>query len=221
MDAPHVDSPADVILRRFRRQVGVRRALVILEAISALLFLLFLSLEIALPGIVGNLFHHAVRGLELLAGLLGALLLFQVGVAALEWLMGATLHVPTPPLRRIAGILYLIPGVMLLRRVVQLVLLAWWISLLCVALLAFIGVSILLAPALLWSDPVASLLGHAVDAIDQAMSWAYHGAEQGLRELIRCPTLQIEKAEDRILPLLHDQATVSLPDPAPAPLQNA
>jgi hypothetical protein len=178
---------------------------VIVEGICALLFLLFFGLELLLPDVLPHLVGSAYAALALLLSLPLMVILLQVGTAALEWVMGATLQIPQTPLRRVFGILYLIPGLMVLRRLIQSLVAVLLLCLLCVALLLYIVMMILFAIPLAASDSLSRPLGLAVDAVDQAVSWVASSLRRAFHALVQAPAFRVEDADDLILPLLQRQ----------------
>jgi len=195
----------DEALRRFRRLAATRRALVIVEGICALLFLLFFGLEITLPDVLARLVGSVPVALALLLSLPIAVVLLQIGAAALEWVMGATLEVPQTPVRRVFGVLYLVPGVMVLRRLIQSLVAAGLLALLCVTLLLYVLMMILFALPLRVSDALSRPLGIVVDGVDQAVSWLWSSLRRAFQAVVQAPAFRVEDADDLLLPLLQRQ----------------
>jgi hypothetical protein len=216
---------AEVILARLRRLVTIWRATYIIQMILLLLLVLSVGLEVSLPGVLAMLLRSELGAQLLIPGILVPLLALDPVAGVVELRMGRQLRVERIPLRRVLTFLYMVPGVMLLRRsllvglallwlnVIIVALVLWftglvllavlWLNVIIVALvLRFTGGLVLLAVLMRAVALVGQIFGKVVDVVDRFLNWLYTVLRQTLREIALSPTSKIEDEEDIVIPLL-------------------
>ncbi|MFH2007462.1 MAG: hypothetical protein ABI333_12830 [bacterium] len=203
----------EVILTRLRRLVTIWRATYIVQMILLLLFLLALGLEILMPGVLALLLRSA-RGAQLLLPCIALLLLALDPVAGVvEHRMGRQLAVRRTPLRRVLSVVYLIPGVMLLRRTLLVVLALIWLLVIAFALQWWFNTMVLLYGAMWLYEPLGKVFGRFVDFVDRSLNWLYTVLRSALRAISLSPARNIENEEHIVLPLLQARAAASYDGP--------
>jgi hypothetical protein len=206
MRVPYAPTEAEAILARLRRLVTLWRATYIVQMILLLLLVLAVGLELTLPGVLAMLLRSKLWATLLIPGIAAPLLILDPVAGVVERRMGRLLHAPQTPLRRVLTVLYLVPGVMLLRRTVLVGLALMWLTIIVTFLvLWFVGL-MLLTLLMRVAEPVGEAFGQAVDAVDRFLNWLYTVARQALREIALSPASRVENEEHIVLPLLTARA---------------
>ncbi|MDY0001770.1 MAG: hypothetical protein RBU30_10775 [Polyangia bacterium] len=191
------------MLARIRRLGTIFRALLITQITAGLLLLVLGLLEWVLPGVLGQLFRGRVSAWPVLGSLAGLLLVLDLSSAVTELRMGRTLGVERTVLWLVITLLSFVPGLLLIRRVILLVLGALWICLLFAMLALWVSVIIALAiPLWLWAG-LGRGVGRTVDLVDLGLSELYSLATRGVAALAVSPVHRLGSEEEVLLRLLH------------------
>jgi len=201
MPAEQIPRP-EVILARLRRLVTIWRATYIVQMILLLLFLLALGLETLMPGVLVLLLRRSLDPALLLASIALLLLTLDPVAGVVELLMGQQLAVRRTPLRKVLTVAYLIPGVMLLRRTLLVVLALIWLAVIALALICWFS-SMVLVYLFMWLfEPIGEHFGRFVDFADRTLNWVYTMLRSTLQAISLSPARNIENEEHIVLPLL-------------------
>lgn len=191
------------ILVRLRRLGTLFRALLITQITAGLLLLVLGLLEWNLPGVLPQLFRGRLDAAPVLGSLAGLLLVLDLASAVTELKMGRSLGVARTPLRRVITVLSFVPGLLLLRRLLVLVLAALWLTLLFAMLVLWVALLLLLGlPLWAWAG-LNRGLGRLVDLVDLGLSELHALASRGLAALAVSPVHRVGQEEDAVLQLLH------------------
>lgn len=203
-------STADRLVARLRRRTSTWRALFV----SQLCLLLFagaaLWLEWQMPGLLRLVLHSdvALFGVAAVAIVLAAG--NDVAAAVTELRLHTLLRVPLTPLRRVLRVVYLVPGVMLVRRTLIMILLVVWLVLLGVLLLVWFLAMALFTLGSTFSARIADGFGVAVDRVDKALSTVGALVRRAGRTISLSPVRRLDH-EEEVLPLLHRGLTAPSP----------
>ena len=193
----------EVILARLRRLITIWRATYIVQMILLLLFLLALGLETLMPGVLALLLRRALDPALLLLSIALLLLSLDPVAGVVELRMGRQLAVRRTPLRKVLAVAYLIPGFMLARRTLLVVLALLWLAVIIAALQIWFTSMVLLYPFMKIAEPVGKYFGQLVDFLDRQLNWLYTALRSVLRAISLSPARNIENEEHIVLPLLH------------------
>lgn len=205
MNRAHTAADAEVILTRLRRLVTLWRATYIIQMILLLLLVIAVGLELNLPGVLTLLLRSELGAQLLIPGIGVPLLILDPVAGHVELRMGRQLRAERTPLRRVLAIGYLVPGVMLLRRSLLVVLALLWLNVIIAGLVLWFAGLILLTLLMRVAEPVGQIFGQVVDAVDIFLNLLYTVLRQTLREIALSPASRIENEEHIVLPLLTAQ----------------
>jgi len=205
MERPSAAKNAEVILASLRRLVTIWRATYLIQMILLLLLAVAVGLQLALPGVLSLLLRSEVGARFLIPCILVPLLVLDPVAAHVEYRMGRQLQVERTPLRKVLTILYLVPGLMLMRRSMMLGLAIMWLLVIMAGLLLWFVSLMALSLPMRVAAPVGQIFGRVVDAIDIFLSWIYTVGREALREIALSPVNKVEDEEHIVLPLLAAQ----------------
>jgi hypothetical protein len=200
-----------------RRLATAWRALYIGQVCLVAALLVGVVIERMLPGILAALLRSEGAPAVLLVAGLVLVALNDVAAALVERAQARRLAPTRTRLRRVLGVVYLIPPFMLVRRVLLLVVHALWFGLVALFLLLwFLEIVILALPGRLIPG-VAEGFGVASDAVDRVLSAVGTGIRRGLEAISLCPTRRVDHEELVLLRWLFRRAPVPPAPPAPEP----
>lgn len=205
MNRAHTAADAEAILARLRRLVTIWRATYVIQMILLLLLAIAVGLEKTLPGVLTLLLRSELGAQLLIPCILVPLLILDPVTGIVELRMGRLLRAKRTPLRKVLTYLYMVPGVMLLRRSLLVVLASLWLNIIIVALVLWFAGLVLLALLMRVAEPVGQIFGRVVDAVDIFLNGLYTTLRKILREIALSPASKIEDEEDIVLPLLAAQ----------------
>ena len=197
----------DAIIQRLRGLVMIWRATYIVQIIGLLLLGLTLFLAMKIPGILALLLRSKLGAEALIPGLIGILLLCDLVSTIVERRMARLLGVRLAGLRRVLGVLYWVPGVMLVRRLTILGLLTLGLVAAALFLMVWFVSMVALAGVMHFSERLGIGFGRFVDRCDRALSWMNTMLRKGVYAIALCPARQLEREESIVLPLLRAQLT--------------
>lgn len=199
-------SEADAILQRLQRLVSLWRALLIVQLTLILLGVVLGLMELLLPGVLPRLFRGYLSALPVLVAVLVLVACLDVGSALVERAMGNTLRVERTTLRLVATALTLVPGILLLRRVLVVVLALGWLAMLLVSLFLYVVVVVISVPR--FASRLNRAIGLAVDFVDRVLSGLYAWVTRGLMAISASPVIWLEVEEHVVLRLLRRGASM-------------
>ncbi len=193
---------AEIIISRLRRLATIWRATYIVQMILLQLLVLAVALELSLPGVLRMLVRSDVGAQLLIPGILIPLLLLDPVAAYVELLIGRQLDADGTPLRKVLRILYMIPGMMLLRRSILLGLASLWLNIIIVALVVWFVGMVLTTVLMRIVEPVGQVFGKGVDVMDRLLSGVYSQLRKVLREIALSPASEVDNDDHIVIPLL-------------------
>ena len=177
--------------------------------------------ERLLPGILSALMRSALAPSVILG--VGLVLVAANDVAAtlVERAQARRLGQRPNRLRRVLGVVYLIPPFMLVRRLLLLAIHAVWFGVVAFFLLLWFLETVLLAIPGRLIPGVAEGFGVASDALDRVISATGTGIRRGLEAVSLCPTRRVDHEELELLRFLFrrvgETPVPASPDAPPAP----
>lgn len=192
----------NALVARVRRLAHARRSLLLAEVVFALVLALLGSIHLALPTLLDLLLRGHLSANVLLVGLAALIYASELAGAMVERSMGRVLLVQPTRARRIAWLLLLLPGVMLLRRVVQGLAMGVGAAALFACLLLYVALVVLLARPLRLSATLATWMGRGVDLVDRGLSGLAFSVRRLGRALLPSPVLHPDRDPDLLVTLL-------------------
>lgn len=190
------------LIAKIRRLAHARRSLLLAEVVLALVLGLLGAIHLALPTLLDVLLRGHLSANALLVGLAVLLYASETAGAIVERAMGRTLGVQRTRVRQIAWLLLLVPGVMLLRRVVQALGMGLGAVVLFASLLLYVVLVVLLARPLRLSAFFTIWMGRGVDLVDRLLSGLAHAWLRLGRALLPSPVLHPDRNADLLVTLL-------------------
>jgi hypothetical protein len=205
------------IVGPLRRLGTAWRSLYLAQMVVFAAMLGALLVDLRLPGILAALLRGPTAVNVFLGVCTGLLWANDLAAALVERALARRLGAERTWLRKTLGVAYLLPGWMLLRRVLVLVFHALWFGVVaCFLLLWFLEVVILAVPARIIPG-VSEGFGVASDAMDQVLSTVASWLKRGLDAVSLCPTRSVERSELELLRLLVRSAAKRQPPEPPSP----
>lgn len=196
---------SELIILRLRRLATIWQVTYIVQMILLLLLTIAVGLELSLPGVLVLLLRSELGAQLLIPCILVPLLALDPVAAIVELRIGRQLGAERTPLRRVLTVLYMIPGVMLLRRSLLLLLADLWLNVIIVALVVWFVGMVALSVIMLVAEPAGSVFGRAVDAVDRLLNSVYNLMRKTLREIALSPASEVDSDDQITVPLIAAQ----------------
>lgn len=208
MNGSRSAADSEVIIGRLRRLATIWRVTYIFQMILLMLLTIAVALEVSLPGVLVLLLRSEVGAQLLIPCILVPLLALDPVAATVELRMGRQLRAKRTPLRRLLTVLYMVPGVMLFRRSLLVLLADLWLNIIIVGLVVWIVGMVTVSLLMVVTEPVGIAFGQAVDAVDRLLNGAYSRLRKTLREIALSPASEIESDDNITIPLIAAQLDV-------------